>query len=535
MPRSRPTRHRTPISSSTSRSARLELGFSVLRACPWGTTSRRTRAGGPGRPRALRTVAPHDPAGGPHALGRFAGLAPLTAPPRPTRAPSRPSASGARASTAAARSIPASMPGRERRVAGPMPRGPRPEPGLGDDRVVVLAEHDLQSGRGLGERSRRLAHQRRHRIGRVATRFARIRIVCSSTSRRVLSRPTAPPSQVPPGPREQLRHDVPGRHVGVRRGPRGSCAPSTSRSSERDVAIAPERLDQQLVRLLPPLHQRLDHLGEPRLLGRRDRPGPTPDTLEEHVGVARLAEHVAQPPELLAERQRPRRIEPGAERPQIGTEPTGRNPRLVHALRVGVEPHHGVVAHQMEDRRGQRPARAPRSTVAPRRERSTTTSGGSVASDPTARTYFEVGSAAPAPADAEPTEHLFEHPVGRVVGDLDLELPEPRRDPAPGQHRDLVVHDVAERAGRRSRAAASSGGWSEGGPRPERRGPHVDADRVDRLVGRRRSRRPPGTSNSSRTSRSRRPPVGASRSSPGPRGDGGSPPIAPSGGRSVSK
>ena len=106
-----------------------------------------------------------------------------------------------------------------------------------------------------------------------------------------------------------------------------------------------------------------------------------------------------------------------------------------------------------------------------------------MANGPTARSYFGRRVRRAGAGRAEPLEHLLEQPVGRVVGDLHLELAEPGRDPASRQHRHLVVDHLADSRSVEIEQLDQSpdGSQADDGPRsPSAR----TRGSVDRLVGR---------------------------------------------------
>ena len=82
------------------------------------------------------------------------------------------------------------------------------------------------------------------------------------------------------------------------------------------------------------------------------RPAVALEQDAEHVGVAHCAERVPEPAELGAQAFAPLLVENAAERPQVGAQPPGRDPGLVHALRVVADADHGIVGEQPVHRRG---------------------------------------------------------------------------------------------------------------------------------------------------------------------------------------
>ena len=73
-----------------------------------------------------------------------------------------------------------------------------------------------------------------------------------------------------------------------------------------------------------------------------------PQTLGEYLGVARLAEHVAEPYELAAEPIRPGAVDDLPERPERAAEPAGGHPHLVHRAGL-VQAHHRVERREPVD------------------------------------------------------------------------------------------------------------------------------------------------------------------------------------------
>ena len=66
----------------------------------------------------------------------------------------------------------------------------------------------------------------------------------------------------------------------------------------------------------------------------------------EHVGVADRAERVPEPAELGVQTFAPVLVQHTTERPQVGAQAPGRDPGLVHALRVVADANDGIVGEE---------------------------------------------------------------------------------------------------------------------------------------------------------------------------------------------
>ena len=234
---------------------------------------------------------------------------------------------------------------------------------------------------------------------------------------------------------------------------------------QRDVALAPERLEELGVRLVARLLQRREHPRAPRLRSppEADRPAGASARAARRRRGRRRGPAPSQPSSSRSAAAQSGSSS-GRERAQVGAKPPRRDARLVDALGVGVEAHDRVVLDQPDDRGGDR---APDDVSGGRagRELRDGTSGGLDARGPSARTYFEVGSGAAGSRLREAARRARRAAPAAVARDLDLELAEPRGEAPAVEDRDLVVHDVGEQASRRRRgarrAAARLAGASE--------------------------------------------------------------------------
>ena len=147
-----------------------------------------------------------------------------------------------RSSSAAERSNAASVCASVRGlVASPPLDRPSFEPRAGDDGVVQVAEHVLEPGRRVRERTRLLADDRRGRLGRVAGALRADPDLVELSVRRRRRRAPSPASRA--GARDGAR--APGSRAPRARLQRGrvagALAASTSRSRRLDVPVATER------------------------------------------------------------------------------------------------------------------------------------------------------------------------------------------------------------------------------------------------------------------------------------------------------
>ena len=176
---------------------------------------------------------------------------------------------------------------------------------------------------------------------------------------------------------------------------------------------------------------------------------PRFESREQHVGVAHLAQPFATPFQLVTQRLAPVLVDDLAERAEVGAEAPGGDARLVHRLRVVVDAHAWVVVDQLRHRRGDG---GRQHFEAGRR-------------DVELAGWHDVGRVERARPDGahdlgdrigatgtgllqELPEHGRDLVVG-VLGELDLELAEPCRQPHPVDDRHLVVVDLGEAASRR--------------------------------------------------------------------------------------
>jgi hypothetical protein len=119
----------------------------------------------------------------------------------------------------------------------------------------------------------------------------------------------------------------------------------------------------------------------------------------------------------------------------------------MHTLRVGAESHDGVMLHQTDDRGGDR---AP-NDVAPSCSRDELRHGdlwrlGRARSE--SADVLRCWIRRPGARPANPADEVLQKIGRHRIADLDLELAEPRGEPAPLEDRHLVVHDVAEHLAR---------------------------------------------------------------------------------------
>ena len=153
------------------------------------------------------------------------------------------------------------------------------------------------------------------------------------------------------------------------------------------------------------------------------------------------------------------------------------------AFGVGVQSDHDVVPQEVDDRRGERPAQD-LAHGRRRGERHRLDLGRQGGERPHGSLVLGSRVGCAGAGRTETLEHLVEQPVGRVVGDLHLELAEPSRDPAPRQHRHLVVDHLGEQPVLEIQQLDQPPDRSQPDHGPEGRRPDVRADQIDRLVGR---------------------------------------------------
>ncbi len=165
---------------------------------------------------------------------------------------------------------------------------------------------------------------------------------------------------------------------------------------------------------------------------------------EEDVVVAHGAEQRAEPLQLVAEDGVPRGIDDDAERPQVGAQPAGRDPGLVHGFDVFAHPHAGIVADQPGGRAGhgrpQHLERGRREVELRRRHEigGIERSGAEGAHDLRDRLGFARAGGLEAVGDVR------DELVRRLLGELDLQLAEARRETRAVEHRDLVVDQLGD-------------------------------------------------------------------------------------------
>ena len=349
-----------------------------------------------------------------------------------------------RASSAAARSIPASMPAAnaaspERRPAAHV-RSQDP----GDHCIVVLTQDRLELRRRLGEPPCGLADDRRNCFGGVPHPLGPDPDRVQLRVPRMLARRLHCSAQVTPRAVEQVGNEVPHGHICLRAndrelgrldaGGRGArrtarrrskrparcgllCAVAASASS---TWATPGASVAGIISTLP--RRRASSTSASRA---------SPRTVPSQRSSSRSGTAQSW-------------IEHRAERPKVRTQPAGGHARLMDALGVGVQSDHDVVAKEVDDRRGERSAEDLAHGRRRRRAAPTSTSGGK-RGERAHGAFVLRGRVGRAGAGRTKTlEHLVEQPVGRVVGDLHLELAEPSRDPAPRQHRHLVVDHLGQ-------------------------------------------------------------------------------------------
>ena len=177
----------------------------------------------------------------------------------------------------------------------------------------------------------------------------------------------------------------------------------------------------------------LRQLGEARL-----------EPVLQHFGVAHLAEDRPEPLQLDADRLAPLLVEQRPEGAQVGSQAAGGDPRLVDVLRVTPETDPRVVDEQPEGRGGDRRlhdlGRGGREVE--RRGRRDVGWIGGTRPERAHDLRHRVGLAgAGSPESGE--ERGF-HGLRSVRFELDLELPEPRRQADAVEHGHLVVDDFAD-------------------------------------------------------------------------------------------
>ena len=229
----------------------------------------------------------------------------------------------------------------------------------GHDGVLVVAEHALQPGDGLGVAPGG-RDDRGRGLGRVAGPLGQDADAVQLGVGRVLAQPADPLAQVLPRPAGQLGVGLAGRPISLVE-QRGRHREVDQRLGEVEVAAAVERLVERgevgLAAGLHPVEQQATGLPVGLLLEAVDR---LAQPLAQHVGVPHRPEQAAEPAQLLDQRRQGLLVEERAERPQVAAEPPRRHPGLVHALLAGVEPDDGVVEQEPPDgRRRWRPGTPP--------------------------------------------------------------------------------------------------------------------------------------------------------------------------------
>ena len=311
----------------------------------------------------------------------------------------------------------------------------------------------------LGEPASGLAEDRRDRVGGVAHALHPDADRVELDVLRVACRPASPPRA---GDATAPRADRPRRHVTGT-----SASGSDDRRlrrlhqpvQERDVPLTVDRTDHRGVRLLAPLLERLDHLRDTGRFGGRDHLGPAaPD------GRAARRRPAPRPGPSRATGAPRGAAPPTRGRASSGTS-AGRSGACAIATRAWCTPSGSASSRTTTSWRRSCTTEVDSAlpstwlTVAFDRQRARSRSPVPAwrAVPPRGRTSGS-DPASPAPGRAQPVEHLLEQSRRRVVGDLHLELAEPRRDPPPGQHRHLVVHDLTQAAGPPDPAAGSCAG-----------------------------------------------------------------------------
>ena len=307
----------------------------------------------------------------------------------------------------------------------------------------MLAEHRLEVGGPVGEARRGLPEDRDQALGSVAHALgADPRLVQLRIGR---ARPelAADPLEVAPGSFHQRPHRLPrmrGDDVGEDgRLARGRDDPVHQREVPR---LAHRRHQVRAGRLAfgaDPIEELRGALG----VVIRERLEPPAQSSPQHVEITHLPQLCAEPPQLLAQIGCPLRIEEAAERAEVGTDPAGRHPSLVHGLGVLPQPHTRVEAdHALGRTRDGAPHHvehcAPATHVRGHHLRGFRRQGQQRA--------HELRDLAPrfGAAGRQPSRQSVEHLVLRVRHELDLDLPEPPCHAASVEHRHLVVHHLGD-------------------------------------------------------------------------------------------
>jgi hypothetical protein len=215
------------------------------------------------------------------------------------------------------------------------------QPLLGDDRVLVLADHILEALRPIDEPSCRLAARTLCELGGVAGALSldpdTVELVVARLGREP-ARSSSQPAEL--ASRKLVEADVEGDYVRRTGG-------ALDGREQLQVALARERLEERGTGLPAFGFERGDGAAERTPVVRREILRLLPDVLDEDVEIAHRPEHAPEPLELGAKRLRPVAHQHRACGAEQSPKPARGHPVLVEVLRVVAEPGSGVVREQL--------------------------------------------------------------------------------------------------------------------------------------------------------------------------------------------
>ena len=186
--------------------------------------------------------------------------------------------------------------------------------------------------------------------------------------------------------------------------------------------------------------ERAQEAQERALIGGAEQVGIRPQVIDQHVEIAHRAERAAEPAQLGPQRPHPVRVEQRPGGAQDRPHPPGRHPHLVQLLGIGAEPGAGVVADDRLVLRAQRGGHVLAGRGRPARGR-----GRRRDLEVERLEQLRPGVGVGRPGLPQPADDGAQ--VGaRAVDQLDLDLLEPARDPAPLEHRHRVRDDLGDLA-----------------------------------------------------------------------------------------